>query len=186
MDRKMIFSKLRLPGMMLIFSSVIFLIAATLFMIRFVWELPIGQSTSFFLWERGFVITAVLATLLSLTLLKRVLEAAGDETLAPMALVSFLVAAVLAVVAETLSLDGEDILYPPIVAYVVLSFLGQSLFGMALLRTSLLPRWIGWLTVIWNLGMLIYLIIAKPQDMYYPWLHYVMPLIIGIALLRKR
>lgn len=186
MDRKIFFSELRLTGMLLILSSVIFLVAASFFTIRFLWELPIGRTPSFFLWERSLVIAALLAALLSFTILKRVLEAAGDGILATMALVLFLVAAVLAVVAETISFPSDDIAYPPIVAYVVLSFLGQVLFGMALLRTGLVPAWVGWVTVIWNLAMLVFLTATKPQDMYYPWLHYIAPLLIGIALLRKK
>ena len=186
MERKILFSELRLTGTFLILSSMIFLVAATFFTIRFILELPVGNTPAFFLWERSLVIAALLAALLSFTLLKRVLEAAGDNILAPMALVLFLVAAILAVVAETISFPSDDIVYPPIVAYVILSFLGQAVFGMALLRTGLLPRWVGWVTVIWNLAMLIFLVITKPQDMYYPWLHYIAPLLIGITLLRKR
>jgi hypothetical protein len=186
MERKTLFSELQRTGMMLIFSSLIFLVAAILFTIRFIWDLPIGRTPAFFLWERTLVVAALLAVLLSFTQLKRVLEAAGDSILAPVALVLFLVAAILAVVAETISFPSDNIIYPPIVAYVVLSFLGQASFGTALLRTGLLPRWVGWVAVTWNLAMLIFMIITKPQDMYYPWLHYVAPLLIGIALLRKR
>lgn len=186
MNRKNLFSELRLTGILLILSSLIFFVAAILFTIRFLWELPIGRTPSFFLWERSFVIAALLATLLSFNLFKRVLESAGDGILAPMALMLFLVAAVLAVVAETMSFPSDDIAYPPIVAYVILSFLGQAIFGIALLRTGLLPTWVGWVTVTWNLTILVYLIVAKPQDMYYPWLHYIAPLLIGIALLRKK
>jgi hypothetical protein len=185
MDRKL-FPELRLTGMLLIFSSVIFMVAATFFTIRFILELPVGTTPAFFLWERSLVIAALLAALLSVTLLKRVLEAAGDNILAPMALVLFLVAAILAVVAETMSFPSDNIVYPPIVAYVILSFLAQAIFGMALLRTGLLPKWVGWVTVIWNLAMLVFLVVTKPQDMYYPWLHYVAPLLIGIALLQKK
>ena len=114
MDRKIFFSELRLTGMLLIFSRVIFLVAAILFTIRFLWELPMGRMPSFFLWERSFVIAALLAVLLSFTLLKRVLEAAGDGILASMALVLFLVAVILVVVAETISFPSDDIVYPPL------------------------------------------------------------------------
>ena len=184
MDRKLS-SEFRLTGKLLIFSSVIFFVAAMMFTIRFLWELPIGRTPSFFLWERTFVIAALLATLLSFTKFRKVLEAAGDDILASMALVLFLVAVVLAVVAETLSFPRDNIAYPPIVAYVILSFLGQAIFGVAILCTGLLPGWVGWVAVIWNLATLVFLIIARPQDMYYPWLHYIAPLLMGIALLRK-
>jgi hypothetical protein len=186
MERKTPVRELRLTGMFLIISSVIFLVAATFFYIRFILELPIGNRPAFFLWERILIITALLSVLLSFTLLKRVLEAAGDGVLGSMALVLFLVAAVLAVVAETLSFPGDEIVYPPIVAYVILSFLGQALFGLALLRTGLVPAWVGWVAVIWNMAVLVFLVVSKPQDMYYPWLHYIAPLLIGIALLRKK
>jgi len=185
MERKMLFSESGLTGMLLILSSIIFFVAAIMFTIRFLWELPIGRSSSFYLWERSFVIASLLATLLSFTQLKRVLEDAGEGILASMALMLFLVAAALAVVAETLSFPSDAILYPPIVTYVILSFLGQAVFGMALLRSGLLPGWVGGVTVIWTLAMLIFLVVARPQDMYYPWLHYVAPLLIGIALLQK-
>ena len=78
MDRKFL-PDLRLTGTLLILSSAIFLVAAIFFTIRFIWELPVGNTPAFFLWERSLVIAALLATLLSLTLLKRVLEAAGDN-----------------------------------------------------------------------------------------------------------
>jgi len=185
MDRN-VFPELRLTGMSLVLSSVIFMVAAALFTMRSILEWPIGGTPTFFLWERSLVIASLLAALLSFTLLKRVLEAAGDGILSSMALVLFLVAAILDVVAETMSYPSDNIVYPPVVAYVILSFLGQAVFGMALLRTGLLQMWIGWVTVIWNLGMLIFLIVAKPHDMYYPFLHYVAPLLTGIALLRKK
>jgi hypothetical protein len=81
-----------------------------------------------------------------------------------MALLLFLVAVILAVVAETISFPSDDIVYPPIVAYVILSFLGQAVFGMALLRTGLGATWVGWVTVIWNLAVSVCPIITRPQD----------------------
>ena len=70
-------------------------------------------------------------------------------------------------------------------AVVCLAFVGQALFGASILRSGLLPGWVGWTTIVWNLAWLVILPIARPQDVYYPWLHYVAPLIIGIALLGK-
>jgi len=87
------------------------------------------------------------------------------------------------VAAETFSLNRQEMIYAPIVAFVVLAFLGQAAFGAAILRTGLLPAWVGWATILWNLAWLVVLPIARPDNMYYPWLHYVAPLLIGIALL---
>ena len=43
MERKIRFFDLRLTGMLLIISSVIFLVAATFFTIRLILELPVGN-----------------------------------------------------------------------------------------------------------------------------------------------
>jgi len=80
-------------------------------------------------------------------------------------------------------ISRQDMVTAATVAFVLLAFLAEALFGAALLRTGLLPAWIGWVTVIWNLAWMIILPLARPQEMYYPWLHYVAPLLIGIGLL---
>jgi hypothetical protein len=51
MDRKTFGPELQLTGLFLIVSSVIFLVAAALFYIRFILELPIGNSPAFFLFR---------------------------------------------------------------------------------------------------------------------------------------
>lgn len=129
---------------------------------------------------------AILVAALGLVLLERLLGAAGDPILAPIGLTIFLIGTVLVLTAETFGLDRQEIIYAPIVAFVVLIFLGQAAFGGSILRTGLLPAWTGWATVIWNLAWLVILPITKPQDMYYPWLFYVAPELIGILLLVRR
>ncbi len=120
---------------------------------------------------------------LGLTLLEGMLEAAGDSILAPSGMALLLIGAGVVIFAETFSISRQEWIYAPTVAFVVLAFLAQALFGAALLRTGLLPAWVGWVTILWNLGWLVVLPIARPKDMYYPWLHYVAPLLIGIGLL---
>ena len=88
--------------------------------------------------------------------------------------------------AETFGLDLQETIYAPIVVFIVLAFLGEAIFGAAILRTGLMPPWVGWTTIIWNLAWLVILPFARPQNMYYPWLHYIAPLIIGIMLLVRR
>ena len=125
---------------------------------------------------------AVLVATLGLVLLTQLLEGAGDRIVSPPAMTIFLIGTVLVLAAETFSLKLQDYFYEPVVAFVILAFLGQASFGASILRTGYLPGWVGWATVVWNLAWLIILPIARPQDMYYPWLHDVAPLIIGIAL----
>lgn len=172
-------------GWLLILSMLIFAVGGTLYTGRAIWKWPIGGTHAFLRWERGFVIAALLTAVVGLTLLERLLEAAGDLILAPAGMVIFLVGAVLVIVAETFALSRQEWLYAPIVVFIVLAFLGQAIFGAALLRTALLPAWIGWTAIFWSLGWLVILPIARPHNMYYPWLHYVAPLLMGIALLLK-
>jgi hypothetical protein len=172
-------------GWLLILSSIIFMVGGMLYAGRAIWKWSAGEARSYLLWERGFVMAAILTASLGLVLLERLLEAAGDNILPPLGLTLFLIGVVLVLAAETFSLSQQTWVYAPIVVFVILAFLGEAVFGMALLRTGLLPAWVGWATIVWSLAWLIILPIARPRDLYYPWLHYVAPLLIGISLLFK-
>jgi hypothetical protein len=183
---KDLFSEQVVAGSLLILSGVIFTVGGILYTGRAIWKWPAGESLGYLRWERGFVMAAVLVAVLGLVLLERILEAAGDTLLAPLGMTTFLIGAVIVIVAETFHLSGQEWVYAPIVVYVVLAFLAQAVFGVALLRTGLLPGWVGWATVIWNLAWLVALPIISPHDIYYPVLHHAAPLMIGIALLVRR
>jgi len=170
-------------GWLLIISFIIFVPAGLLYTARAIWKKAAAQSQTYLYVERGLVMAAVLDVSLGLVLLERLLEAAGDGIFAPLALTIYLVGTVLVLTAETFALSRQPEVYPTIVAYVVLAFLGMAVFGAAILTTGLLPGWVGWLSVIWSLAWLVILPIARPKDMYYPWLHYIAPLLIGIMLL---
>jgi hypothetical protein len=183
---KGLFSEQVVAGSLLILSCIIFVVGGILYTGRAIWKWPAGETLGYLRWERGFVMAAVLTMVLGLVLLERILEAAGDTVLAPLAMVTFLIGAVVVIVAETFHLSGQEWVYGSIVMYVLLAFLAQAVFGVALLRTGLLPGWVGWATVIWNLAWLVALPIISPRDIYYPVLHHAAPLMIGIALLVRR
>ena len=185
MDAKNVISEQIVAGWLLILSALIFLPAGFLFAGRVIWKWPAVQSKSFLYWERGLVMAAILVATLGLVLLTQLLEGAGDRILPPLALTIFLIGTVLVLAAESFGLHEQAYIYAPIVASVILAFIGEALFGGAILRTGFLPSWAGWITVMWNLAWLIILPFARPQDIYYPWLHYVAPLIVGIALLTR-
>lgn len=172
-------------GWLLILSGLVFAVGGMLYAGRAIWKWPAGSMPTYLRWERGFVMAAVLTAALGLVLLERLLEAAGDQIMAPAGMAIFLIGAALVMVAETFFLSRQEWIYAPIVVYTVLSFLAQAVFGIAILRTGLLPGWVGWAAILWCLGWLVILPIARPKDMYYPWLHYVAPLLIGISLLLK-
>jgi hypothetical protein len=164
-------------------SFAVFCFGGVLYAGRAMWKWQIENNASHLIWERGFVIAAVLATVLGLVLLEDILHTAGDSVLARLGMVAYLFGAAVVVVAETAYLGKGDWIYPQVVLYVVLAFLAQAAFGVALLQTGLVAAWAGWTTVIWNLAWLVVMLIVRPRDIYFPVLHHVAPLVIGIALL---
>lgn len=171
---------------LLILGFVLFGFGGILFTGRAIWKWPIGQTPNYLRWERGFVVAALLVNVLGLVLLEDLLRAAGDPIIARLALVIYLIGAAVGIVAEMSYLHNRDWVYPQIVLHVVLAFLAQAGFGAALLRTELVASWAGWVTIVWNLAWLVVLAAASPGNMYFPALHHVAPLIIGITLLMSR
>jgi len=185
MDAKVVISEQVVAGWLLILSGLIFLPAGLMYTVRAIFKWPSAQSQSYLYWERGLVMGAILVATLGFVLLTQLLEGAGDQILSHLALTILFIGTVLVLAAESFGLKLQNYMYAPIVVFVTLAFIGQAIFGFAILHTGFLPTWVGWATIIWNLAWLIILPIARPQDMYYPWLHYIAPLIIGIALLRN-
>lgn len=172
---------------LMILGFVVFGVGGILYTGRAMWQWPAGQTPRYLLWERGFVIAALLLNVLGLVLLEAMLH--DDSSMARLGMVTYVFAAVIVVVAETTYLSKRESTrewaYPQVVLYVVLAFLAQAAFGVALLQTELVAGWAGWVTIIWNLAWLVILPIFSPRDIYYPVLHHVAPLLIGIALLAQ-
>lgn len=173
----------RSAASLLILSATMFLGVGFLYTVRAIWKWPVAQTPLYLRWERGLVITDFMISVLGFVLLEDLLRNAGDTIFARSALAIYLISAAVLVVAETTFINTGALAYPQIVAHVVLAFLAQAAFGLAMLRPGLLPGWVGWVTIIWNLSCLVVLPITHLDDIYFPWLHYVAPLIIGIALL---
>lgn len=180
------FSARTVAASLLVLSFVLFGIGGALFTGRAFLKWPAGETAGYLRWERGFIIIAVLATGLGLVLLKDMLQDAGDSVLSELGTTLYLVGAVIVVVAETAYLSKREWNYTQVVVYVVLAFLAQAAIGIALLQTGLVAGWVGWATILWNLAWLIVLPIVRPREIYFPVLHHVAPLIIGIMLLVQR
>lgn len=172
-------------GWLLILSALIFLPAGILYTGRAIWQWPKAQTQGYLYWERGLVILAILVATMGFVLLTQLLESAGDRIVAPLAMLLILVSTVLVIAAEAFSLSGQQWISAAVSIFIFLSLLGQAAFGASILRSGFLPAWVGWVTVAWGLAWMVILPIARPQDMYYPWLHYVVPLLIGITLLLR-
>lgn len=174
----------RAAGFILILGNVAALPGLMMFWIRGGHRGGAPRSRAHFVWERSFIMAAVVLTAIGFVLLEGSFQNADGRVLATIGATAYLFGGVLLVAAEALSLTlGYEKLYGLIVIYVVMAFLAQAAIGGALLQSGLLAAWIGWATILWNIAWLVVLSLIARRDMYFPVLHHLMPLVIGIALL---
>ena len=67
-------------------------------------------------------------------------------------------------------------------AFASLLFVGGALTGSGLLSNRLVPSWIAWTVTGWNILLWVALLVVSREDMYYPGLHYIPLLLIGISI----
>jgi hypothetical protein len=155
------------------------------------------------LWQWGTIlfISGVVVTILGLAMLTTLLSDAGDRAFSPLGLIAFLFGAVLWVIslAFRLSIDpwaaqeaaktaAIPEFYVPLtrwagvlfVIYTVLAFSALAAYGGAVLSTPVLPHWVGWLALVYGLAGLGLVGVSGDAP---PFLHHLMPLLIGILLL---
>lgn len=155
------------------------------------------------LWRQATIlfITGVIVTLLGLTLLGSLFRGAGDPAFSQVGLLAFVFGAIMWVInlAARLTLDpwaakamvatGEiPEAYKPITAwtgalfviFTILTFAALAIYGGAVLVTGLLPGWAGWLAIVYGLAGLLLLVVTRDAP---PFLHYLMPILIGALLL---
>jgi hypothetical protein len=174
----------RVAGLFLVLGVVVVFPGLLMFTFRGGQRGGAPPSPAYYVWERSWIMAAVVLTAIGFVLLDEQLQTGSGHLLARTGATAYLFAGVLGVAAEALSLRlGYGQTYPLIVVYVVVAFLGQAAIGGALLQSEVLAAWIGWVTILWNLAWLVALPLATPRDIYFPVLHHVAPLLIGIALL---
>jgi hypothetical protein len=177
----------RSAGFFLVLSFVASLAGVVMFTIRGGPSGGTPPSHTFFLWERSFFMAAVILTAIGLVLLEGRLQNTDGRVLARTGATTYLIAGTLLVTGEAFRMSLGDVFekqaYALFVIYVVLAFLAQATVGGALLQSGVLATWIGWVTIVWNLGLVVVLSVITPEDIYYPIAHQIMPLLIGGALL---
>ena len=140
-----------------------------------------AQSRRWLYTERSLWIAGMILLTAGFALFADVLRIGRENVFSRLGLIGFLFGAVLIVVAEAHALDTQAWSDYMVRLSVTILLLSEAIFGMAVLQTQLLPQWIGWATIVWNVGWLVLLFRAK--DPYFPALHYIMPLITGILLI---
>jgi hypothetical protein len=171
--------------MLFILSGILVLCGVTLWTGRNMWNWPARGSDGYLYWERGLIMAGIVTVMLGLAILEGVLIAHGDLIAARIGYVTYLIAAILGIVAESYMISARSPVYALIVVYVVLAFPGQGAIGLSLLITKILPAWIGWTMIVWNLGFLLLVVIFSPTDVYYPVLFHMILVVIGVALISR-
>ena len=95
-----------------------------------------------------------------------------------------LVAGSIGVVAEAIDLENFEV-HPLFVTYVLTAFVSQAVIGLGLRAARLVAAWVGWTTVAWNVVWPVVLSLVSAGDYYCPALHLLMPLLIGVHMLRR-
>jgi hypothetical protein len=140
-------------------------------------------------WERSLIGAAAVAISLGFGLLAASLRAAGERLFSWIGLGSLALGTALTLLVEGRTIatgqEWQGGMLLLIEVFVVLTFIGQAAYGVALLQTALLPHWVGWLLVIWNLAWLAVVFAFSARDPYYPVLFYACPLVLGLLLVRS-
>ena len=177
-----------LTGGLLLLSCALAFAGILMFNFRVFLHAPFGARPGYYQWERGFIVGGFLALALGLAGLSSQLRQAGDPLLSDVGLTAFVMGVMVLTVVEVswLTTAGlpERLTGALVRIFVVLAFLSHAAYGAALLQTGLLPSWLGWTTLIWNIGWLV--VLFRVRDPYYPVLHLELPLLAGILLLVSR
>ena len=165
------------------------------------WALLVFAHPRIWRWATLLFIAGALVTLVGLAQLTMLLRAASDPAFASLALLASAIGAVLWLIhlAARLVVDpwvggmlakGDALpeFYEPLglwlrvlfVLYTILTFGGLVLFGGAVIASSLLPHWLGWTSIVFGLGGLGLLATTRDAP---PFLHHLLPLVMGIVLL---
>ncbi len=155
-------------------------------------------------WANFLFLSGAIVTILGLIMLTGLLRDAGDWAFSQLGLITFAFGVVLwvIIVAFRQSIDpwsAQEMVrtsalpdfYVPLtlwthalgVIYTVLAFAALAAYGGAVLLTHMLPRWIGWITLVYSLAGLV--LFASTHDIP-PLLHYLPSLVIGLFLLLRR
>jgi hypothetical protein len=146
------------------------------------------ETPTYHAWERALLMSSYVAAALGAAVLEPAIAEAGASILGRLAAVAFPMAASVALVMEAVSIEPAEFRpgsHALIVVVVLLLFGAEVLLGAAVLASRLVPAWVGWTAIVWNLAWPTILPIVSPGDPYYPILHAIPLLMISIPLIQR-
>jgi hypothetical protein len=177
-----LFPRRRVSGLLLLIAFVLNLGGCVMYAVatQYGW---VGETPTYHAWERALFMSSYVAAALGTAVLEPALAEAGAAILGQLAAIAFPMAASVALVMEAISIDGAEP-YALIVVAVLLLFGAELLLGASVLASRLVPTWVGWAAVAWNVAWPAILPILSPGDPYYPILYAIPLVMISIPLIR--
>jgi hypothetical protein len=177
-----LFPPRRVSGLLLLLAFVLNLGAVVMYAAgtEYGW---VVETPTYHAWERALLVSSYVAAALGTAVLEPALAEAGAAILGRLAAVAFPMAASVALVMEAVTINAPEP-YALIVVAVLLLFGAELLLGAAVLVSRLVPAWVGWAAVVWNLAWPVILPIVSPGEPSYPILHAIPLLMISIPLIR--
>lgn len=137
--------------------------------------------------ERSLVLVSWLVAVTGAVLLAGVRPRGQPSALLMAGGVFFAIGALIAAAFEMYEIArGVSVTNDWVVLFVSLLLVGGALIGAGLLGSGLVPTWVAWTVIVWNLLWLSTLLLMSREDMYYPGIHYIPLLLIGIHLVGRR
>ena len=101
-------------------------------------------------WQSLVLGLGLVVTLFGLATFELVVRDANERVLGRLGTIAFLLGCISWIVADAVALGGLRWVFELERNYVVLACVGQVAFGWAILRTEVLPRWLGWAAIAWS------------------------------------
>ncbi len=164
--------------------------------------LVIAAQTSLFQWSFSLIISGLIVTLLGLAMLTMLFRDAFDRTFSSLALLASLFGNMLMVIYIAFPLGIAPVAaqetartgvvpdsyvqltlwtQPLFVIYTILAFSALAAYGGS---TRVLPHWVGWLALVYSLAGLV--LAGFTAGNAPPFLHHLVPILIGVLLLLRR
>ncbi len=133
----------RVAGILLVLGFALLMVTAALF--------ATSQSNAPGL-QNAALVSGLVVTLLGLATLEFVVSDAGERILGRLGTIAFLVGSLGWVITDTLALHGVPWVFEFERTYVVLACFAVAAYGWAILRSGVLPLWVGRMAIGWSLG----------------------------------
>jgi len=157
-------------------------------------------------WQWGLLLfcIAVVVTLLGFARLTAILQDAGNRAFSSSGLIALAIATVFILIEmtfrwsieywaaqETVRTNAIPALYLQLSlwdtaifqVYTALTFFAAFVYGAALVSTRILPRWLGWVIMAYTLAGAVFFAFLGDMP---PFVHYLLPIVMGVLLLLPR